>query len=189
MLHQIVTANYYHLTLPPSKKPQLRSAPAPGSHYLPLPSPGFRWNVLDYGAGNVFADPLSAGSRCSHERASWHCIWQRFPQQKHLRTPPPPGSALANAAYELFNLSKAGERKGSMLQYLVVTGVTQVACLGDAGWVGGGSQLGRPSPLMAPAEAPLLIGILGAHATSTFIYGGPLEADLPQGRTPLRRGY
>ena len=30
MLHQIVTANYYHLTLPPRKRPPLRRAALPG---------------------------------------------------------------------------------------------------------------------------------------------------------------
>ena len=48
MLHQLITANYYHLTLG-GARPPLRRVPAPGSRMRPLPQPGFRWNVLDYG--------------------------------------------------------------------------------------------------------------------------------------------
>ena len=62
MLHQIVTANYYHLTLPPGIRPPLRHAPLPGWSYAKTTQPGFRWNVLDYGIGNVFSDP------CVHTR-------------------------------------------------------------------------------------------------------------------------
>ena len=51
MLHQLITANYYHLTLGPKDRPPLRRDPAPGHRVKPLPQPGFRWNVLDYGGG------------------------------------------------------------------------------------------------------------------------------------------
>ena len=43
MLHQIITANYYHLTLGPEARPPLRRDPAPGHGSKPLPQPGFRW--------------------------------------------------------------------------------------------------------------------------------------------------
>ena len=78
MIHQIVTANYFHLTLPPKQRPPLRQATLPGSNYLKTTQPGFRWNVLDYGAGNVFSEPLAAGTRCGgpRSRAAWHCLWQ-----------------------------------------------------------------------------------------------------------------
>ena len=127
MIHQIVTANYFHLTLPPSKRPPLRQSPLPGWSYLKTTQPGFRWNVLDYGADNVFADPLSSGDRCKGaSHGAWHCIWQRFPQQTSPRTPPPRGSPLDKAAHELYNLSMTGRRERSMLQYLLVSGVSQV---------------------------------------------------------------
>ena len=94
-----------------------------------MPQPGFRWNIVDYGAGNVFADPLSTGKRCAGERTAWHCLWQRFPQQRSARTPPPVGSRPALAAEEVLNISKAGEMKTSMLQYVAIAGVTQVCVL------------------------------------------------------------
>ena len=139
MLHQLVTANYYHFTLG-EKRPPLRQMPAPGSHFRKLPNPGFRWNVLDYGggraepvdfkrlitmAGNVFSRPLSTGKRCAGSRASWHCLWQRFPQQD---VPPMPsaGTPVHAAALALYNLSLAGRRPDSLLQYLIVSGVTHV---------------------------------------------------------------
>jgi len=43
MLHQLITANYYHLTLGPKDRPPLRRDPAPGHRVKPLPQPGFRW--------------------------------------------------------------------------------------------------------------------------------------------------
>ena len=126
MIHQIVTANYYHLTLRPERRPPLRRTPLPGWSYAQTTQPGFRWNVLDYGQGNVFSDPLSAGERCAGQRGAWHCIWQRFPQQLSPRTPPPPTSSLGSAAHALYNLSMGGQHDRSMLQYLIVAGVTQV---------------------------------------------------------------
>ena len=69
------------LTLPPERKPKLRGS-VPGQSYYGMGEPGLRWNVVDYGAHNVFADPLSRGERCNGERSAWHCIWQRFPQQR-----------------------------------------------------------------------------------------------------------
>ena len=30
----------------------------PGERYVPLPQPGFRWNVLDYGGPNTISSPL-----------------------------------------------------------------------------------------------------------------------------------
>ena len=127
MMHQLVTANYYHLTLSPATRPPLRRAPLPGWNYAQTTQPGFRWNVLDYGANNVFADPLATGRRCSESRAAWHCLWQRFPQQTPPRSTPPVDSAIGRAAYELYNISLSGERSRSILQYLVMAGVTQ-AC-------------------------------------------------------------
>ena len=105
MMHQITTANFYQLTSPPGKRLPLRRAPAPGTHYAPMPDPGFRWNVLDYGRGNIFADPLAHGRRCAATHAAWHCLWQRFPHQRAPRAAPPPDSALGVAADELYNLS------------------------------------------------------------------------------------
>lgn len=116
MIHQIITANYYHLTLSPREKPPLRQAPLPGWNYAKTTQPGFRWNVLDYGKGNVFSDPIAAGTRCDDTRSAWHCIWQRFPQQVALRTPPPADSALGRAAYELYNISMSGALERSMVQ-------------------------------------------------------------------------
>ena len=127
MLHQIVTANYYHLTLPPDRRPPLRRAPLPGWSYAQTTQPGFRWNVLDYGQGNAIADPLNQGTRCAGSGAgAWHCLWQRFPRQAALRTPPPVDSPLGRAAHELYNLSWNGARERDVVQYLVVAGVTQV---------------------------------------------------------------
>ena len=137
MLHQLVTANYYHLTLGPSRPP-LRAAPAPGHHYKPLPQPGFRWNVLDYGGGikeeidykrlttmpgNVLSRPLSAGRRCAGVRAAWHCLWQRFPSQR-LRPAPAPGTPIGEAAHAMYNLSLSGKQPGGFVQYLIAGGVT-----------------------------------------------------------------
>ena len=126
MIHQLITANYFHLTLPPRTRPPLRTTPLPGWNYLRTFQPGFRWNVLDYGRDNVFADPLASGSRCSKSSGAWHCVWQRFPMQTSLRTPPPVGSALDRAATELYNISMSGSHERSMIQYLIVAGVTQV---------------------------------------------------------------
>ena len=126
MIHQIVTANYFHLTLRPKERPPLRRMPLPGWNYLQTTQPGFRWNVMDYGKDNVFADPLSAGVRCPSHKGAWHCVWQRFPQQVSVRTPPPSTSALGKVADELYNMSMAGRHERSMLQYLIVAGVTQV---------------------------------------------------------------
>ena len=44
LLHQLITANYYHLTLGPKDRPPLRRDPAPGHRTKPLPQPGFRWH-------------------------------------------------------------------------------------------------------------------------------------------------
>ena len=66
-------ANYYQLTSAPAKRLPLRSAPVPGSRYVPMPDPGFRWNVLDSGKGNIFAAPLGSGKRCAKSHAAWHC--------------------------------------------------------------------------------------------------------------------
>ena len=140
MIHQLVTANYYHLTLGPQQRPPLRQAPAPGSHFRKLPQPGFRWNVLDFGggtreeidykrlttmAGNVFSRPLSTGTRCAGVRGAWHCLWQRFPTQ-HLAPSPSPGTVLGRAAEALYNLSWAGRRPDGLVQYLVAAGVMHV---------------------------------------------------------------
>lgn len=82
MMHQLTTANYFQLTSSPTqqdknhKRLPLRSAAAPGSHYVRMPDPGFRWNVLDYGKGNIFADPLRHGTRCAKSHSAWHCLWQ-----------------------------------------------------------------------------------------------------------------
>ena len=78
-----------------------------------MPDPGFRWNVLDYGKGNILADALRHSSggappRCSESHAAWHCLWQRFPHQRAGRSAPPPDSALGTAADELYNLSRSG---------------------------------------------------------------------------------
>ena len=139
MLHQLITANYYHLTLGPKDRPPLRRDPAPGHRVKPLPQPGFRWNVLDYGGGareeidyerlvtmpgNIFSRPLSAGRRCDGVRAAWHCLWQRFPNQALPRPAPARRSPLAEAAAALYNLSLSGGSKGGLVQYLVATGVT-----------------------------------------------------------------
>eukprot|EP00966_Prymnesium_polylepis_P107993 2500893-Prymnesium_polylepis.1 len=74
MLHQLVTVNYYHLTLGREARPPLRRGSLPGLSYRRMPQPGFRWNILDFGgggreeidydrvttmAGNVFSRPLS----------------------------------------------------------------------------------------------------------------------------------
>lgn len=59
------------------------------------------------------------------ERSAWHCIWQRFPFQRSARTAPSVSSPLSHAAEVIFNISYAGQMKGSMLQYLVVSAVTQ----------------------------------------------------------------
>ena len=82
MMHQLTTANYFQLTSSPTqqdknhKRLPLRSEAAPGSHYVRMPDPGFRWNVLDYGKGNIFADPLRHGTRCAKSHSAWHCLWQ-----------------------------------------------------------------------------------------------------------------
>lgn len=139
MLHQLVTANYYHLTHGASRKP-LRSARVPGSHMRALPQPGFRWNVLDYGGGgrepvdykrlttmpgNVFSRPLAASKRCASVRGAWHCLWQRFPGQA-LQRSPTPLSKVGQAAAALYNLSLSGRRTDSLMQYLVVSAVVSV---------------------------------------------------------------
>ena len=36
----------------------------PGERYVPLPQPGFRWNVLDYGGPNTISSPLRNSRRC-----------------------------------------------------------------------------------------------------------------------------
>ena len=147
MVHQLVTANYYHLTLGPENRPPLRMAPVPGAHFRRaefgrsgMPQPGFRWNVLDYGGGmreeidykrlitmpgNVFSRPLSTGKRCASVRAAWHCLWQRFPSQ-HLDPSPSRSTALAEAAMGLYNLSMSGKRQDGLVQYLAVSGVQNV---------------------------------------------------------------
>ena len=174
MMHQLTTANYFQLTSSPTqqdknhKRLPLRSAAAPGSHYVRMPDPGFRWNVLDYGKGNIFADPLRHGTRCAKSHSAWHCLWQvltltptptltlalalalsptlsptlapaptltlsawhwlwqRFPHQRAARSAPPPESALGTAADELYNLSRSGRATRRLVQYLIMTGVTQV---------------------------------------------------------------
>jgi hypothetical protein len=140
MVHQLVTANFYHFTLGPERRPPLRRIAAPGSHFKPLPQPGFRWNVLDYGgggreeidykrlttmAGNVFSRPLAASTRCAAlgVRAAWHCLWTRFPNTLPQRASPAPRSAVGTAAVELYNLSLAGRRHDGAVQYLTVAGV------------------------------------------------------------------
>ena len=139
MLHQLVTANYYHLTHGDARA-RLRWPPAPGSYMRALPQPGFRWNILDYGggspeeidykrlttmAGNVFSRPLAAGKRCAGVRAAWHCLWQRFPAQR-LQPAPRAHTAIGEAAHALYNLSLAGRRTDGLVQYLVVSGVVDV---------------------------------------------------------------
>jgi len=137
MVHQLATANYYHFTLGPGQRPALRGSPAPGSRFRPLPQPGFRWNVLDFGGGgreeidferlssmpgNVFSRPLAAGRRCAAVRAAWHCLWHRFPSQP-LPHAPARGTAVAQAAEALYNASLAGEQPGGMMQYVAATSV------------------------------------------------------------------
>ena len=137
MVHQLATANYYHFTLGPRQRPALRGSPAPGSRFRPLPQPGFRWNVLDFGGGgreeidferlssmpgNVFSRPLAAGRRCAAVRAAWHCLWHRFPSQP-LPHAPARGTAVAQAAEALYNASLAGEQPGGMMQYVAATSV------------------------------------------------------------------
>ena len=123
MLHQLITANYYHLTLGPEKRPKLRSAPAPGHHYKPLPQPGFRWNVLDYGGGmqeeidykrlvtmpgNVLSRPLSAGRRCKGRPADGRC--------RPARVPPRPPHRPAWTMGRLRPLLRTPERRLSSLE-------------------------------------------------------------------------
>ena len=175
MLHQIVTANYYHLTLPPSRRPDLRRSPLPGWSYAKTTQPGFRWNVLDYGVGNVFSDPLSAGSRCSgaHERTAWHCVWQRFPQQQSLRAPPSTNSALGKAAHTLYNASLAGELSSrSMIQYLLVGGISQVF-----------SELSTPTRDYLSSHLKMLCHVPGPHCGGT-----PDELRTPVAAIHVRRG-
>ena len=115
MLHQLVTANYYHFTFGKARPALRRGPPAPGSHMRPLPNPGFRWNILDYGGGtreavdykrlvtmpgNVFSRPLSGSRRCEGIRGAWHCLWQRFPTQE-LAASPARGTPLYQAAHAL----------------------------------------------------------------------------------------
>ena len=139
MLHQLVTANYFHLTAGTNRR-NLRLGGVPGAGIRKLPQPGFRWNVLDYGGGgreeidykrlttmpgNVFSRPLAAGSRCAGVRAAWHCLWQRFPSQS---VPPAPASRspVGLAAEGLYNLSLSGRRPDGLVQYLVAAGVVSV---------------------------------------------------------------
>jgi len=103
----------------------LRSVPAPGSHYVKIGQPGFRWNVLDYGTDNVLATPLRTSHRCDGIRAAWHCLWQRFPHQT-VPPAPPKSSALGHLADELYNISLAGRHPRLMLQYLIIGAVSQV---------------------------------------------------------------
>lgn len=139
MLHQLITANYFHLTAGSGRRP-LRQTPAPGSHIRPLPQPGFRWNVLDYGGGgreeiaydrlttmpgNVFSRPLSSGSRCAGVRAAWHCLWQRFPGQT-LPPSVPPSSPIGTAALALYNLSMSGQQADGAVQYILASVVANV---------------------------------------------------------------
>ena len=139
MLHQLITANYYHLTHGDDRRP-LRRSPAPGHHSKPLPQPGFRWNILDYGgggqeeidykrlstmAGNVFSRPLAMSKRCSSVRGAWHCLWQRFPGQT-LRPSPVISTPVSQAAHHLYNLSLEGKRHDGMVQYLVASAVANV---------------------------------------------------------------
>jgi hypothetical protein len=146
MLHQLVTANYYHLTMGTKARPPIRKGvQAPGSYMRALPNPGFRWNILDYGGGmreqvdykrlvtmpgNVFSRPLSGSSRCATNpgaaRGAWHCLWQRFPTQFLAGHAPARGTPVAAAAERLYNLSLAGSKQTDMLQYLAVAGVTRV---------------------------------------------------------------
>ena len=53
-------------------------------------------------------------------------LWQRFPHQRTARGAPPPESALGTAADELYNLSRSGRATRRLVQYLIMTGVTQV---------------------------------------------------------------
>ena len=179
MIHQLVTANYYHLTLGPAARPPLRSAPAPGSHFRRLPQPGFRWNILDYGggmaeeidykrlttmAGNVFSRPLSTGKRCAGVRGAWHCLWQRFPQQD-VPPSPRPGAPLAQAATALYNLSLAGRRPDGLVQYLTVSGVTDVftqvrAASPTECWPRPCKACSLPPPLSCPLTRPVRLAPL-----------------------------
>jgi hypothetical protein len=127
MLHQLAMVNYYHLTL--QNKPRLRAAKLPGENYVPLANPGFRWNVLDYGGDNVIARPLQAGRRCAGSQSAWHCLWQRFPQQRRAgaSAAPPVGSALAVAAGALYNKTRdGGLDPRSMAQYILASATSNV---------------------------------------------------------------
>jgi len=129
MVHQLAMVNYYHLTLPPRAKPRLRQPMVPGERYLPLPQPGFRWNVLDYGGPNTISSPLRNSRRCDNLGKGWHCLWQRFPHQRRRGggAAPPAESPLAAAAAELYNSSRNGSADAaSMVQYLVASAVSEV---------------------------------------------------------------
>lgn len=127
MLHQLVTANYFHLTHP--SRPPLRRAQLRGEQFHPLAGrqPGFRWQVLDTAdslVGRALGRDGDAGCAVTAGRAAWHCVWQRFPYQRATRPPPPAGTALGGAAEALYNASLAGStREGGMVQYLVAAGV------------------------------------------------------------------
>jgi len=140
MLHQLVTANYFHLTEGPQRKRLRIDKGLPGSYMKPLPHPGFKWNILDYGGGgreeidykrlttmpgNVFSRPLAQSKRCSTVRSAWHCLWQRFPGQR-LQPSPVPHTVVGTGARYLYNLSYAGEMEDSLLQYLIVAGTVDV---------------------------------------------------------------
>ena len=177
MIHQLVTANYYHLTLGDGRPP-LRSMPAPGSHFKRIGQPGFRWNVLDYGggireeidykrlttmAGNVLSRPLSAGHRCAGVRAAWHCLWQRFPSQRVARSPAI-STPIGQAATALYNMSLSGRRQGSLVQYLTVAGVTRVFT--------------QPTPMVQ--------GYISEHLRALCHVGGPYcGGSLEAQRTPI----
>ena len=125
MLHQLVTANYYHLTR--AGRHPTRRAPLPGENYLRAGTPGFRWNVLDTGAqDNVLWRALRNGRRCTDERVAWHCLWERFPTRRRWDAAVSDGSALGIAADQLYNTSLAGEHPRGMVQYLVAAGVAAV---------------------------------------------------------------
>ena len=87
MMHQLTTANYFQLTSPPARRMPLRQKPAPGSNYVPMPVPGFRWNVVDYGRGNSLSpmsgrmsgiDPatLRSQARSNTARPQTHPPWE-----------------------------------------------------------------------------------------------------------------
>ncbi|EOD08229.1 hypothetical protein EMIHUDRAFT_453202 [Emiliania huxleyi CCMP1516] len=120
MVHQLATANYYHFTLGPRQRPALRGSPAPGSRFRPLPQPGFRWNVLDFGGGGR--------EEIDFERLS---------------------SMPGNAAEALYNASLAGEQPGGMMQYVAATKHLRAVCHVGGPYCGGGGGDAERTPVAA----------------------------------------